>query len=142
MSTADKIFRKLSFMQRCIDYLKSIDPESTNLESNYEKRSAVERNFQLTIECAIDIGEIIIVNEGFERPEDYRSVFQILGRHEIIPKELAEKFVSVAEFRNILVHIYEEVDTNILRKLLTEDLKDFDTFTLYTAEYAAKLTNK
>jgi hypothetical protein len=36
-------------MQRCIDYLKSVDPESKNLESNYEKRSAVERNFQLAI---------------------------------------------------------------------------------------------
>ncbi|WP_232316072.1 hypothetical protein [Methanosarcina vacuolata] len=36
-------YRKLSFMQRCVDYLKSIDPESLNLESNYEKRSAVEK---------------------------------------------------------------------------------------------------
>jgi uncharacterized protein YutE (UPF0331/DUF86 family) len=79
MSTVDKIFRKLSFMQRCIDYLESIDPESTDLESNYKKRSAVERNFQLAIECAIDIGEIIIANEGLERPEDYRSVFQLLA---------------------------------------------------------------
>jgi len=139
MSAADNIFRKLNFMQRCIDYLKSIDPESTDLESNYEKRSAVERNFQLAVECAIDIGEIIISKEGFERPEDYRSVFRILGRHEIIPKEFAEKFAFAAGFRNILVHIYEEVDLDILRKLLAENLKDFDTFAFYAAEYAAKL---
>lgn len=39
MSAADKLFRKLNFMQRCVDYLKSIDPESPDLESNYEKRS-------------------------------------------------------------------------------------------------------
>ena len=45
MSAADEIFRKLYFMQRCVDYLKSIDPESTDFESNYEKSSAVERNF-------------------------------------------------------------------------------------------------
>lgn len=142
MSAADKIFRKLDFMGRCINYLKSVNPKSTDLESNYEKRSAVERNFQLAIECAIDIGEIIISNEGFERPEGYRSVFQILGRHEIIPKELAEKFVSTTGFRNILVHIYVEVDIDILRKLLAENLGDFDTFALYTAEYAAKLQSK
>jgi uncharacterized protein YutE (UPF0331/DUF86 family) len=79
MSAADKLFRKLDFMQRSVNYLKSIDPESPELESNYEKRSAVERNFQLAIECAIDIGEIIISKEGFERPEDYRSVFRIPG---------------------------------------------------------------
>ena len=139
MSVADKLFRKLSFMQRCVDYLKSIDPESLNLESNYEKRSAVERNFQLAIECAIDIGEIIISKEGLERPEDYRSVFRILGRHEIIPEEFAEKFSFSAGFRNILVHVYEEVDLDILRKLLAENLRDFDIFALYAAEYAAKL---
>ncbi len=113
MSAADKLFRKLNFMQRCVDYLKSIDPESSDLESNYEKRSAVERNFQLAIECAIDIGEIIISKEGLERPEDYRSVFRILGRHEIIPEEFAEEFAFSAGFRNILVHIYEEVDLDI-----------------------------
>ncbi len=139
MSAADKILRKLNFMQRCVDYLKSIDPESEDLESNYEKRSAVERNFQLAIECAIDIGEIIISKEGFERPEDYRTVFRILGRHEIIPKEFAEEFAFAAGFRNILVHIYEEVDLDVLKKLLAENLEDFDTFAFYTAEYAEKL---
>lgn len=79
MSAADKLFRKLNFMQRCVDYLKSIDSESPDLESNYEKRSAVERNFQLAIECAIDIGEIIISKEGLERPEDYRVCFGFLA---------------------------------------------------------------
>ena len=66
MSAADKIFRKLNFMQRCVDYLKSIDLESTDLESNYEKRSAVERNFQLAIECAIDIGKSSSQKKGLK----------------------------------------------------------------------------
>lgn len=83
MTAADKIVKKLNFMQRPVSYLKSINTESVNLEENYEMRSAIERNFQLAIECAIDIGEIIISEEGFERPEDYRSVFLILGRHRI-----------------------------------------------------------
>ncbi|WP_197078765.1 HepT-like ribonuclease domain-containing protein [Methanosarcina sp. Kolksee] len=41
--------------------------------------------------------------------------------------------------RNILVHVYEEVDLDILRKLLAENLRDFDIFAFYAAEYAAKL---
>lgn len=55
MSAADKLFRKLKFMQRCVDYLKSIDPESPDLESNYEKRSAVERNFQFAVKKAVEL---------------------------------------------------------------------------------------
>ncbi|WP_052727275.1 type VII toxin-antitoxin system HepT family RNase toxin [Methanosarcina siciliae] len=81
----------------------------------------------------------IISKGGLERPEDYRSVFRIPGRYEIIPKEFAEEFAFAAGFRNILVHIYEELDLDMLRKLLAENLKDFDTFAFYTAEYVAKL---
>lgn len=125
-------------MQRPVMYLKSIEPENINLEENYEIRSAVERNFQLAIECAIDIGEIIISKEGFERPEDYRNVFLILGRHGVLPKDFAEKFSSAAGFRNFLVHIYEEVSPRIIQKFLVENLEDFDAFALYIAEYVKK----
>ncbi|WP_342303618.1 DUF86 domain-containing protein [Methanolobus sp. ZRKC5] len=122
-------------MQRCVSYLKSIDTESTNLETNYELRCAVERNFQLVIESAIDIGEIIISEEGFKRPEDYKSVFLTLGQKGIIPGEFAEEFAQAAGFRNILVHMYEEVDLDILYMFLTERLDDFDDFARYVAEY-------
>ncbi len=135
MRDDDKILRKLSFMQRCVSYLKSVDAGSSELENNYELRSAVERNFQLAIESAIDIGEIIISREGFERPEMYRSVFLILGKNRIIPGEFAEEFAQAAGFRNILVHMYEEVDLDILYTFLTERLDDFDEFARYVAEY-------
>ncbi len=139
MTAADKIIRKLNFMQRPVNYLKSIDTESINLEENYEMRSAIERNFQLAIECAIDIGEIIISEEGFERPEDYRSVFLILGRHGILPGDFAEKLSAAAGFRNFLVHIYEDIDLDIIKKFLVENLDDFDSFASYVAEYVEKL---
>jgi uncharacterized protein YutE (UPF0331/DUF86 family) len=126
-------------MQRPVIYLKSIDPENINLEENYEMRSAIERNFQLAIECAIDIGEIIISKEGFERPEDYRSVFLILGRHGVLPKDFAEKLSAATGFRNFLVHMYEEVDLEIIKKFLLENLEDFDLFASYIAEYVEKL---
>ena len=135
MSAQDKILRKLNFMQKCIAYLKSVDTDSNNLDMNYGLRSAVERNFQLAIESAIDIGEIVISEEGFERPQDYRSVFLILGRNGIIPKEFAEDFSLAAGFRNVLVHIYEEVDSSLLDVFLTERLDDFDKFARHIATY-------
>ncbi len=135
MSAQSKILRKLNFMQKCVGYLKSIDTDSNNLDMNYGLRSAVERNFQLAIESAIDIGEIIISEKGFERPEDYRSVFLILGKQGIIPMDFAEYFSVAAGFRNVLVHIYEEVDSSLLDVFLTERLGDFDKFAKYIAVY-------
>ncbi|WYM86760.1 DUF86 domain-containing protein [Methanolobus sp. WCC5] len=115
-----------------------MDADSFELEKNYQLRSAVERNFQLAIESAIDIGEMIISREGFERPEVYRSVFLILGNHGIIPPEFAEGFAQAAGLRNVLVHIYEEVDIDILHMFLTERLEDFDEFARHTARYLSR----
>lgn len=138
MKCSDTILRKLSSMKRCVDYLKSLDPETLDLEYDYEKRSAVERNFQLAIESAIDIGEIIISEEGFERPADYKSVFLVLGKHSILPKGFAEKFAPAAGFRNVLVHMYDEVDLEVLKEYLTEKLGDFEEFAGYVLEYIEK----
>lgn len=135
MSAENKILRKLNFMQKCVGYLKSIDTDSNNFDMNYGLRSAVERNFQLAIESAIDIGEIIISEKGFERPEDYRSVFLILGKQGIIPMDFAEDFSVAAGFRNVLVHIYEEVDSSLLDVFLNERLDDFDRFARHIATY-------
>ena len=135
MSAENKILRKLNFMQKYVRYLKSVDTDSNNLDMNYELRSAVERNFQLAIESAIDIGEIIISEKGFERPEDYRSVFLILGRQGIIPMDFAEDFSIAAGFRNVLVHIYEEIDSSLLDVFLTKRLDDFDKFAKYIVIY-------
>lgn len=138
MKCSDTILRKLSSMKRCVDYLKSLDPETLDLEYDYEKRSAVERNFQLAIESAIDIGEIIISEEGFERPADYKSVFLVLGKHSILPKGFAEKFAPSAGLRNVLVHMYDEVDLVILEEFLTKKLGDFEEFAGYVLEYTEK----
>ncbi len=135
MDADEKIVRKLSFMQKCVSYLKSVDSRSNELETNYEMRSAAERNFQLVIESAIEIGEIIISEEGFERPKDYETVFLILGKEGIIPEDFAKEFAQAAGFRNVLVHMYEEVNIDILHMFLTEKLEDFNEFAGYVAQY-------
>ncbi|KXS42070.1 MAG: hypothetical protein AWU59_1806 [Methanolobus sp. T82-4] len=78
---------------------------------------------------------MIISREGFERPEIYRSVFLILGRNGIIPEDFAKEFAQAAGFRNVLVHMYEEVNIDILHMFLTERLEDFDEFARYVAQY-------
>jgi uncharacterized protein YutE (UPF0331/DUF86 family) len=138
MDTNEKITRKLLAMKKYIDFLNSHQNVSVEeLKDDYQLLSAIERNFQLVIESALDIGEIIISAEDFEKPEDYKSVILTLGKHEILPPEFAEEFALVAGFRNILVHIYEEVDIEKLHEFLN-NLNDFDKFSKYIAQYLKK----
>ncbi len=143
MSAKDKIARKLNALQGYVGFLRSV--QATNrkeLEEDYKLRSAIERNFHLAIESAIDMGEILISEEGLERPEEYRSVFLILGRHDILPTNIAERFSLAAGFRNILVHAYEEVDIDILHLFLTEKLADFDDFAGHIAKLIEKMSSE
>ncbi len=135
----EKISRKLRFMKRYVDFLKSHRAISgEELEENYELRSAIERNLELALASMLDIGEIIISEKGFEKPEDYKSVMLILGKEGVLPKVFAEKLVPAVGVRNILVHMYTEVDVEKICEFLRGNLKDFDEFAKCVANYLKK----
>ncbi len=140
MDEKEKVSRKIRSMKRYVDFLRSrrsITREE--LEENYELRSAIERNFHLAIESALDIGEIVISAKGFEKPEDYRSVILILGKHQVIPADFAERFARAAGLRNILVHMYEDVDVGRLYDYLQNNLEDLSEFARFIARYLEKV---
>lgn len=142
MDENEKISRKLELMKKYVDFLKLHSKISEReLARNHLLRSAIERNFQLAIESALDIGERIISIENFERAEDYKSVILIIGKHNVVPKDFAADFSKAAGFRNILVHMYEEVDLHELHTYL-QNLNDFDKFAKYIARYIERKGGK
>jgi len=105
------------------------------LEKNYTLRGAIERYLQVAIECCLDIGEMIISFERLKKPETYREIIEILGKASILPEEFARKFIEAVKFRNILVHMYADVDVKIIHEILQEKLDDFNEFAKYIAKY-------
>ena len=139
MYFSEKIARKIAIIERALAYLKSrADVRPEDVERNYELKSALERNFQVAIEAALDIGEMIIAEEGLERPEEYRDVFLELGKAGIIPNDFASRIAPMAGFRNILVHQYDEVNVKLMCKFLREKLGDLEEFISYVRKYLRK----
>ncbi|MBN1455700.1 MAG: DUF86 domain-containing protein [Methanomicrobia archaeon] len=136
MDDREKIARKLRNMQKYVEFLKSYRSIPTErLEEDYELRSAIERNLQLAIESSLDIGEYLIAARGLRKPETYREVLEILGEAGILPEEFAARFSEAAKFRTILVHMYAEVDLEMLCEILHSNLLDFDEFARYIVRY-------
>ncbi|MEA1904542.1 MAG: DUF86 domain-containing protein [Candidatus Hadarchaeota archaeon] len=98
-------------------------------------RGATERYFETALECILDIGGMIISMEGLRKPDKYREIIEILGDEGILSREFVERFAPAAGFRNILVHMYAEVDVEKLYEHLQKDLKDFDVFARQVAKY-------
>ena len=93
---------------------------------------------QLSIECVIDIGEVLISALKLPKPEDVRGVIEILGKNGIIPDEFARSFATVASFRNIIVHEYRKVDLDKVHEHLQSDLDDFDFYAKKIAQFLQK----
>ena len=63
-----------------------------------------ERNLHLAIECLLDIGNHVISDRGYRKPESYAEIFHILHENQIIPESLHGELEGMAAFRNLLVH--------------------------------------
>ncbi|MFO7680657.1 MAG: HepT-like ribonuclease domain-containing protein, partial [Chloroflexota bacterium] len=48
-------------------------------------------------------------------PDSYREAFRLAGKHGLLPVDLAERMQNAAGMCNILVHLYKDIDCQILR---------------------------
>lgn len=80
--------------------------------------STAERNLHLVIEALIDIGNHIISDRGYPKPETYAEVFYILREKQVIHETLFNDIDGMTSFRNLLVHDYLKIDRKQVYQLL------------------------
>lgn len=85
--------------------------------------ATAERYLQLSIECLIDIGNHIISDRGYRKPDTYAEVFEILTDEKVISKSLLRELEGMSAFRNILVHDYLRLDLDKVYAILQEKLQ-------------------
>ncbi len=134
-----EIHSKLEDLEKYANLLKGYREQGRErLESDLTLRGAVERYLQVSIECVLEIGEMIISKESWRKPETYREVIEILGEKNVLPARFAGRFSRIAGLRNILVHRYAAVDLDELYHHLQENIGDFDEFAKHIAKYLVK----
>jgi uncharacterized protein YutE (UPF0331/DUF86 family) len=69
-----------------------------------------ERYLHLAAECALDIGNHIVSDQGLGSPGSYREIFFLLGEAGILTPELAKNMQDFAGLRNVLAHDYLGID--------------------------------
>ena len=119
-------------MQKLDAYLRSLRQVQTVPLDEYLDddgiQTYVERKLQLAIQVCMDIGNYLIGQLGLAVPDEPENVFAVLGREGIIDRELARRMMGMVRFRNILVHDYLDIDSQIVYHNLTDELGDFDQF--------------
>ncbi len=102
-----------------------------------EKIGAARYYLQVAIEVCIDLGNHLIASERWRAPKDYRDVFSVLQENGVLPVEFVQTLRQMAGVRNLLVHLYWEVDDAQLYADLQNNLDDFDQYAQYILKFVS-----
>ena len=121
----DLIQEKLSDIEKSIALMKKISSIGIDNFINDEiVLSGAKYQLILAIEAAQSICNHLAARMAKVVPTSYADCFRILQEKKIISKQLTTKLLSMAKFRNLLVHQYGKIDNEIVYRILTEDTKD------------------
>ncbi len=125
----EKVLEQLRRLDADLDKLR----EKARLsEADYltdsDAQDVVERRLQTATECCLNIGNHLIATLKLPVAEDYASVFQSLARGGILPPDVADAMADMARFRNLLVHLYWQVDPREVHRTLPHRIEVLEAF--------------
>ncbi|MFQ5680209.1 MAG: DUF86 domain-containing protein [Gemmatimonadota bacterium] len=80
------------------------------------------------IEDALSVANHVISSEGMRSPTDYADAFRVLAAAGVLKDDLASRLERMARFRNLLVHVYADVDDALVHRFLCTDVEDLTRF--------------
>lgn len=114
MVDPDRVRRLVTSIEQWRDVLTA-EPQDP-LRRRYAVQSAAQ--------ASIDLANHVIASEGWRVPRDYGDAFTVLAENAVIDGELADRFRALAGLRNLLVHLYDEVDDDRLARDIRAGLAD------------------
>ena len=128
----DVLLRKLSYLRQL---LRDLAPyREVTLDEVEAEHYKLERLLELLVMAASDILHHLLAERG-QTAVSYKSAFQLAAKEGMIPAELSDRLQNAASMRNVLVHLYEEIDYEILHQSIPSALEDFAQFVAVFAAY-------
>lgn len=129
--------RRLAKLEQLLRDLRTLaaTPEARYLQDRGLQAQA-ERWLQLAAECVLDIAHHLIADRGWRTPASYRDAIRVLAEVRVLDAPLASQLETWAGLRNILVHLYLDVDHAIVFHILQTDLDQLEAFARSAARAA------
>ena len=125
-----EVFRlRLARLQEVLLHLRELQQQGrSQVARDPGLRAQLERWLHLAVESSLDLGRQIIASRGWRLPATNREVFRVLLEQEVITGRLAEGLEGWAGLRNILVHLYLDLDFDLLFDALEKELDQIEEF--------------
>ena len=136
MVDREKIESLIRHLRRYTTYLQEITQQGEEEFLRDPKSTGSARYYlQVSIETCISIANHIIATENLRAPKDYKDSFQVLNEADILPDTFTRAMQELAGLRNLIVHIYWEIDDRMIYEGIQFELSDFEGFVEYILQY-------
>lgn len=127
MSINGVIIRKLESLDTALGELRSLGTVSVQeLRDDWYIKRAIERNLQVLVEIVIDVCQRLLSIEGQTPASSGMDAIQRCIKLGILSEY--DAYQKMVQFRNFIVHRYEQVDDEILISMVNRYLGDFERF--------------
>jgi uncharacterized protein YutE (UPF0331/DUF86 family) len=121
--------RRLAKLEELLSLLRGLaQVEREQFLIDRALQAQAERWLHLAAECALDLATHLIAEQGWRTPGTYRDAFRTLEERGVLSPDLTKKMEAWAGLRNVLVHIYLEVDHATIYDILQNDLDELEMF--------------
>jgi uncharacterized protein YutE (UPF0331/DUF86 family) len=130
------VVSRLSVIRQCVSALRAMQHlEYDAFAQDRLTLTSAEHELQVAIQPALDIGLILLSEQAVRAPAEYREIFPRLAEAGVLPRDFGDHLAAMARFRNVLVHLYVEVDPVKVFNIIQQNLDDFDRFAKYVGDY-------
>ncbi len=117
---SEGLLRRIKRFEKAITRLRMFK-ERYQLDSilfDEDALDILENNTRVAVEALLDVGRFIIASQGWEEPSSYREIAHILEARGVLAQDEARLLSGLAGPRNIIVHMYAEIDYEELTSIL------------------------
>jgi uncharacterized protein YutE (UPF0331/DUF86 family) len=132
----DRVRGRLNDISQSISRLRKILAMDREAFLADQDSQDIARSRLLTaIEAALNLCFHVAAKKLRRVPEEYAQCFTILAEANLISRTLAERLGAMARFRNLLVHLYWNVDYGQVYDILANNLEDLEEFAAETSTW-------
>lgn len=134
---SEVVRRRLQYLAQAVERLERDLPEQLAdliVDADGVAMAAAQHRLVIAAQAVADTAAHIVVSEGFGPPDNYAAAIRSLAVRGIVPADLAERLALVVGLRNVLVHLYLDVEPERVVSAI-ESRDDFRRFISYVHEW-------
>jgi uncharacterized protein YutE (UPF0331/DUF86 family) len=95
---------------------------------DFRNVEAAKHLLQTAIEAMVDICAHLVARLRLHAPDNGTRLVQALANANLLPAEHIPRYTKMIRFRNLVVHLYSEVDDRQIYEIVRNHLDDFRLF--------------